>query len=109
MQQAQCSQQEPTFRDFSVLNQGLKCETKGFFLQRHFQDLPPHEQPLHPLEQLNCSDRSKWSKPTVSPKASPGYGADRKGPSWPAAEKQAVEQVSFVLQYYANKQIKLST
>lgn len=60
----------------------------------------------HP-QQLNGTD---WREPSVSPKARPDQQGRSQGTgTWPAAESWPVGQISFVLRYYANKQIKLST
>lgn len=58
-------------------------------------------------QQLNDTD---WREPSVSLRASPDQqGRSQETSAWPAAETGPVEQISFVLWYYANKQIKLST
>lgn len=76
---AQYRQKASPFRESDILNQQLKCGTKAFFLQRHFQNLRTYvAAPRAPPQQLNCTERSELP---ASPKASPDYGADRRGPA----------------------------
>lgn len=101
-------QKASTFRESAILN--------------HFKPtVEMWDKSLFPTKALPESSYI-WSSPPpnswnaltgtspLSPQGQPRlWGRSQGARPWPTAGMQAVEKISFVLQYYANKQIKLST
>lgn len=100
-------EKESTFRESGISTSSWDVGQNSFSYKGVSRIFPLTEQPPRlPPRAAEQHCRSEPCLPQGQPRL---WGRSQGAGPWPAAETWAGEQVSFVLQYYANKQIKLST